>query len=158
MDQQLLHWLKGNIDAVRFCEQITAAAHLWDDLIDQDRVPTSAWINEVFQSLLVDIPRNPFYSRNFEILNAIIVNAINQWHAANELESTGDTADRVVAFVVRSTYADLIVQSAMLLGGREWAAKVAVEVHRRYHREGLEQYLAKLDSEPRIKERRHGVA
>ncbi len=145
----LMRWLRGNVLAVALCEDMTRILHLWDDLIDRDREPEPEEIHAAFQAALVDLPRNAFYASNFAFLNSLLVNAINQWHAANALESSGERHEQLVAFVIRSSYADLVTHCAYLIGGGLWARRVAIEVRKRNHSEGLERYFDALGKERR---------
>lgn len=152
LDDKMRRWLRGDVQAIAFCDAFSRIVHLWDDLIDRDRTPADDEIHAAFYSALVSLPRNPFYRANFEFLNSLIVNAINQWHAANWLEKHGEGHEKLVAFVIRSSYADLTTHCAHLIGGPEWAKQVAVEVRQSTHGEGLEKYAAALANEPRLRE------
>ena len=81
---------------------------------------------------MVALPRNEFYRKYFIELQPLVTNAIVNWRVANALEEapSGET-DLRVAFVVRSSYADLLQQTALLCGGPEWATQVGIEVRRR---------------------------
>ena len=75
--------------------------------------------------------------------------AIANWHAANAMELSYDEQDRRIAFILRSTYVDLVTICAYLVGGREWAVNVALEARRDTSAEGWDAYLAALGNEKR---------
>jgi hypothetical protein len=145
----LVRWFKGNENAVGFIDMIFAVAHLWDDFIDRDKPVPTQHVHTVMSNLLVTLPRNPFYIENFFTLNGLIQQAITNWHIANTLEIAKAEHDLYIAFVLRSTYADLISMCALIIGGQEWAIQVGVETRRIFAKEGFAQYCASLEHELR---------
>jgi hypothetical protein len=137
---------KGNDVAAEFLVEITEAAHFFDDLYDNDVVLTRANLLDAMWVVMVALPRNEFYRKFFWELQPLVTNAIINWRVANNLEASpsGET-DLRVAFVVRSSYADLIQQTALLCGGPEWAAQVGVEVRRKCHAEPFNDYLKSVE-------------
>jgi hypothetical protein len=65
------------------------------------------------------------------------------------MELSYDEQDRRIAFILRSTYVDLVTICAYLVGGREWAVQVALEARRDTSAEGWDAYLAALGNEKR---------
>jgi hypothetical protein len=145
--EQLNQWLKGNQLACQFIEQLTEMAHLWDDLVDRDRPIQPEVIHQAFWDLLIALPRNTFYVQNFALLNSLIQQAILNWHIANTMEGTDDDVDKQIAFILRSSYVDLITACAWILGGEKWAIHVGCEVRRQTSREGYAAYVAHLRAE-----------
>jgi len=143
--QALYAWaLKGNAEAVAFFDGMTKVAQVWDDMIDRDRQSTPAEINEAFWQALVLMPRNAFYRAHFAELAPLVASAIVNWHGANALEQEGSDADLDIAFATRGEYVNLLLQSALLIGGVEWAVAVAPVVRRHCHSEGREKYRTNL--------------
>ena len=140
-------FMRGDIAAVDFLEAIVSVLHFWDDLIDRDKAVAESEINAAFYTMLVSLPRNPFYMRHFDHLNPILVNAITNWHLANSMEHEGDDAALRCAFILRSSYVDLITQSALAVGGMDWARYVGAEIRRYAHKEGWDGYLVNLAAE-----------
>jgi hypothetical protein len=138
--ENLLRWMRGNAQAVAFIEQLFYVCHLWDDLIDKDVRRTDEQINDAFWFALVELPLNPFYARHLAELHPVIISMIHEWHAANAMERGKDSDDLDIAFTLRCNILSVVSQCAYLIGGREWAAQVAVEVRRYGQRETLEKY------------------
>ena len=143
--------VKGNADALEFLRAIAKVLHLWDDLVDRDKAIADATIHEAFGLALIDLPRNAFYRRHFEVLNAVLLNAIVNWRIATTMERN-DAPDRrpydfATAFILRSSYVDLLTMSATLIGGVEWGAAMGPEIHRWAHQEGMATYLYNLAAE-----------
>lgn len=151
--EQLLRWMKGNKEAVEFIDLACDIAHVWDDLVDQDKELEVDDINRIFFNSLVRLPRNPFYRKNFDHLNSVMMNSISNWQIATKLEREGGDYETSIAFVLRSSYVDLITQAAMLCGGGKWACKVGEEARRLTHEETYEGYLKNLDKEKRDREK-----
>ncbi|WP_203234813.1 hypothetical protein [Modicisalibacter coralii] len=156
-DGVLETWLKGDRDAVEFIGIISDIAHVWDDLIDRDHPVDDETIDRVFSNMLIDLPRNAFYVKHFDRLHAILTTAIANWQAANKMEREGDDYERSIAFILRSSYVDLVTQSAYLLGGAAWARQVAEEIRLMTHRETYGGYLEALDRE-RARREKGGAA
>lgn len=144
-----LEWLRGNKDAFDLVTALCDVAHLWDDLIDGDRPVSPADVHNALSAALVDIPSNAFYRQHFYALMPVIKVAIANWHAANVMELTDSEQDKRIAFVLRSSYADLVTACADILGGPAWASHVALEARRSVSAEGWEAYLAALGQEKR---------
>jgi hypothetical protein len=139
-----------NADAMAFLRGIATVMHTWDDLIDRDRGVSDGEINAAFWLALVELPANPFYAANAEMLRPIIVQSIINWRAATAMERQATCEqynDLKIAFIIRSTYIDLVVMSACILGGADWAAKVAPDLRRWAHSEGFKGYLDALAAE-----------
>ncbi|TVU87428.1 hypothetical protein [Vreelandella titanicae] len=144
---QLLRWMKGDKLAVEYIEIICDIAHKWDDLIDKDKALNDEEINKLFFDVLIKLPRNTFYRKNFEHLNSVLMNAISNWQIATQMEREGGDYEKSIAFILRSSYVDLITQAALLCGGNQWASKVGSEARAITHSETYEGYLKNLDLE-----------
>jgi hypothetical protein len=119
-------------------------AHCWDDLIDKDKPIDPEAINLAFWQALVDLPRNRFYQRHFDLLNPLFMTVIQNWHAANVMEKNGTAPDLEIAFIIRSGCVDLLIQAATLVGGYSHAREVTPVLHRIAHSDGLKGFKAKL--------------
>lgn len=147
----------GHPGAIALLEGIVKALHLWDDLIDADKPLSDDDVNRAFWFMLIDLPRNQFYSDNFYLLNPILMVAIQNWHAANKMERHGDDDDKRIAFILRSSYVDLITQSALITGGAAWAETITPEIRRFTHSEGYPAYLENLRIETEARGARHEI-
>lgn len=149
VDAMHLRMLRGNRQAYDFLTTMFNVLHFWDDLIDRERELDPVEINRSMWDALITIPENPFYCQNFASLMPVLKVAIFNWHAANAMERSEDSLDKQIAFVLRSTYVDLVTVCAYIVGGRDWAAEVALEARRQTSGEGFENYLAALGRENR---------
>ena len=148
LQELALYACKGNEHAAGFLLDIVRVLHYWDDCIDRDKEqPTDEIINEMFIVMLVRLPRNPFYVANFLPLNTTLVNAIANWQAATKMEREGGAYETSIAFITRSSYVDIVVQTAFIIGGPQWAAHIAERVHRFAHQETYAGYLNNLRKE-----------
>lgn len=136
--------LRGHEQAVAFFMALYNALQIWDDLIDKDKPVPADNINRMMWTVLIEIPRNAFYQANFNDLNPILMTSIVNWHGANAMEATESEADKEIAFITRSAYVDLLIQSALIIGGVQWAIQMTPEIRRLWHDEGLAGYKAAL--------------
>lgn len=149
-EQFLTRTLKGDGEAVTFVLHLCKVLHLWDDLEDRDKPILRADVDKAMYLALVAIPRNAFYRKYFDELNAVLANAIYNWHCANDLESKDTQAGREVAFVIRSSYCDVVLTAARIIGGYDWARLVAPEIRSYWHSEGFTGYQENLDKQRRL--------
>lgn len=142
-------WLKGHQQACAFIETMFSIAHTCDDLTDRDTTVAAAQIQESYWKALIELPRNPFYVEHFALLNGAMQTAFLNWQIANQLEQTAGAQPKQVAFILRSSYTDLIALCAWIIGGSDWAIQVGVESRLRASGEGFITYQANLMNERR---------
>jgi hypothetical protein len=148
--QQRLHeWLRGHTDAIAFLETVLDAAHVCDDLTDRDATVTTATVQQTFWALLFDLQRNPFYQAHFAMLNSVLQLGFLNWEIANQLEVDRTPEALHVAFILRSSYLDLITMCAFLIGGHTWAVQVGLDARRYATEEGFVAYCEALTKEHR---------
>ena len=145
----VMGWVRGHQSAYDFLETFFTVAHLCDDLTDRDTLVSTAQMQEGFAKALIDLPRNVFYQAHFALLNGAIQVAYLNWQIANRLEQTESDHAKTVAFILRSSYTDLITLCAWIVGGTDWAIQVGYESRLHASREGLATYLAHLAKERR---------
>lgn len=134
----------GNAEAATFLRTACHLAHFWDDLIDHDRSVPDAEVHDAMWAAMVTLPRNRFYRANFDDLNPVLCVAVTNWRAANEMERTDSDDDKRIAFIIRSSYMDLITHTALLCGGQDHARQVALVARRACHGETYDGYRAAL--------------
>lgn len=122
LTQALGRWLKGNPGAIRFILDMVYLAHLWDDLIDRDRDRAPEEISQGFKLGLFHLLENPFYARNIGELKPIMVNAYLNWQASNVIK------DPSKQWFLKASIYNIIVHSAYLVGGMQWAEQVTTEI------------------------------
>lgn len=140
-------YVLGNQAAADFLDAVTEVAHFWDDLIDGDRALGADEIHARMFDALVTLPRNQFYRDNFSGLNATLAVAAANWQAATRMEREGEAEKLKIAYILRSSYADLVTHAALIVGGPEWARKVAYAVRLETHAEQFDGYLTGLREE-----------
>lgn len=143
-EEALGYVLKGHADAIAFCTLICHVLHVWDDLEDRDKPLSRDTIDEMMYAALVVIPRNSFYRDNFHELNALLSVAIMNWHAANQMEASADVEQLRIAFIIRSSYCDIVQAAVRIVGGYAWAKEVTPALRLFWHKEGFEGYINNL--------------
>lgn len=138
-----LRWLcKDNVEAFQFCVMILDMVAIYDDIIDKDNVEhTDLQVHSMMHSALFGLPYNSFYQTNFALLNPIMLNSVANWRMANELEKTKALPDLHIAFIIRSSYSDILRMVAFIVGGDAHSIQAGIELRRYVHAEGMESYL-----------------
>ena len=152
LTEKIRYVLKDIQPAVEFFLMLRDVLHFWDDLIDLDKPITPGYINHSMFTALVKLPSNVFYQAHQASLAPVLVNAIANWHAANEFEAGGDRKQLELAFVIRSDYANLLIQSAYLVGGRDWMLEVTPMIRSMWTSEDMNEYLGNLDAERKARD------
>lgn len=142
--EMLQRWLCGNEPAIELISNWFAVFHLWDDLKDRDREVSQREIDRSFYSQLVMVPNNPFFQAHQAMLTAQLMTSIMEWHAANELEASGDPHDLEIAYTLRCNVLGIIQLAALLCGGHDHAMAVGPEIRRFGQRETLAEYVGEL--------------
>ncbi|XPV77730.1 MAG: hypothetical protein ACNI27_07365 [Desulfovibrio sp.] len=152
-DMELMWWaLKGDAEAYRFCCDVCFVAHLWDDLIDKDKVRSDEEINAAFAKLFIDIPENEFYQRNFLHLQPIIRQSIFDWLISVKLEEVsgvkGDINLLAQSYTLRIQYNTIITTCAYLIGGYGWQEEVALKLRQdmTFQGGGYDEYFEEIHS------------
>ena len=140
--------LLGNRDAAVFVAMVFRIFHAWDDLIDKDAPVPDAEINMAFYLAMVQVPRNPFYRANFAELSPIVSQAIANWMYATQAERE---APSEATFIVRSSYVDILLKSAEIVGGLNYAVGAQHAIREWFHAEGYAQYLTNLQNEAAVR-------
>jgi hypothetical protein len=147
IDQLISYALKGDSEAIDWFYKIRDVLHFWDDLIDGDKPINREYINQSMFTALVDIPACPFFIKHRDSLQPVLVNAIANWHAANQFENSKEQTHLPLAYVVRSDYANLLLQAAYLVGGGQWLNSISGEVRKHWTSETYQDYLNNLQAE-----------
>lgn len=96
-----------DLEAQEFLMIVLNAIEVWDDIIDRDGRVTSDDINNAFSQLLVKLPANDFYRRNYAALAGMIVVMITSWHTSNADSSTSES--QAHAYTLRKEFINLVV-------------------------------------------------
>jgi len=150
-DMDLFLWAcKGDHDAAHVLKILTDAADTWDNVEDQDVPATQVELSRTFTNLMVRLPANPFYQRHRSAIEAIIGIAHANWRAANKIERDyehGITDKLHVAYIIRSSYFDLVTYCAHVIGGPDWAEEVALKARSMNQHETFPAFVNSLDAE-----------
>ena len=136
--------LKGDADAIDFCNIIFRASQVLDDLIDMDMPVTGDQITNTFWSILIDLPKNRFYRQHVDTLVPMMQVFLQDWVDATRLETMGDEHAQNIAFVLRDTIGGLVIHVAAMVGGYEWANTHSVTIRGHVYEDGLRQYKREL--------------
>ena len=145
--EDFLPMVQGDTSAAAFLAQMVQILHLWDDLVDRDAPISDETVHRGFYAALVLLPQNEFYKEHFDHLNPILVNAITNWRIANLMERHGDEYQHRIAYILRSSYVDLVTQCALLVGGPDYASEVGYAIRMHAHKETWEGYQRNLAAE-----------
>ncbi len=139
-------FMLGNQDAVSLCVALYRVMHVWDDLIDQDKPIADADINQSFFYVMGEMPVNPFFRVHADALCAVLRSVMSSWMMSTELERGEDETGRDLAFGVRVSFVDFVVQCACLLGGYLHSQQVSRECFRALCAvESLSEYKKELN-------------
>lgn len=126
-DEKLLGWFGGNRSALDFIVTLSSIAELWDDLVDGDKLPSRAEIDQIFIGALVVLPTNEFFNQNKSFFMPLILQAINAWRDSVELEKEG-AKGRAYALTLRDTHMLMVPMIVMILRGETIARAVSLEM------------------------------
>lgn len=136
-------WFREDEAAMRMAALLTEVAHVWDDLVDRDKVVPRESAERAFRVMLLELPTNSFYQKNFGYLHPVLVSVWAQWRAATDIEQHDVLVrdDRAKCYMLRASLYQLYHSVAVLCGGLDWAAEVGPEIYRTYG-EHLESFDA----------------
>src|SRR6266566_6688370 len=142
-------------------EDLLFIAARWDDLIDKDQVLLDSDIHQLMEVTL-SLPCQPFYMQHFASLYPLLHNAIRNWKVSLELERNPlyhpnqDARELALinAFILRSSYIDVLGQCACILAGNTWAEHVTRAARLRNSQEGFALYRQNLAREQQVRAER----
>lgn len=123
-----LEWFAGNEHGLRMYSNLCELAHIWDDLVDQDKEITEARVNRAFFIALVELPANPLYARLQGQLLPFWVATISSYAVANKWEREKDEHGLELGHTLRHMGVELIGYVVYICGGPEHAERVMPEV------------------------------
>jgi len=122
-------FMLGNEFATSLCLSLYHVMHVWDDLIDKDKPLQDEAINQAFFYVMGEMPVNPFFRTHVDALSATLRTVMLSWIASTDLERGEDETGRDLAFGVRTSFVDFVMQCACLLGGYRHSQQVARECY-----------------------------
>lgn len=116
-------WLKqiagDNQSALEFMRVFWSFTHLYDDLVDNDKLVTVEQAAGQFIELMTVFTFNQFYKENQALLFPLIVSMFNRWVDGDEWEKSDDAYKQMASTVIRCGDVDLYHMVAFLVGGYE---------------------------------------
>ena len=115
--QPLSPWITESVkdpEALEFLTLVLNAIEVWDDIIDRDNRIVDADIHNVFTQLLVKLPANEFYQKNYTALAGMVIVMITAWHTSNADQSTEES--KAHAYSLRKEFINLVVLCVALTG------------------------------------------
>jgi len=110
------YFYKGDDNAIKLAIDLLFIGHLWDDLVDKDKIRTDADINQAFTLALGEIPLNPYFPAVYHMIR----NAIIQWECSNIL-AKGNDDEKLTGFLIRNALMEIVHYLIFLVGGQDWA-------------------------------------
>ena len=129
--------LKDEASAIEAAEMLWSATHIWDDLIDGDRVPAWHEINGAFWVFAVGLRRNGFWRAHEDELQPLLEQGIYDWMDANRFEHYGKYH---ISFALRCGVLAVIIKMSQILGGLGWARVVSGQL-REYVMDDYQDYV-----------------
>jgi len=136
--------LKGNVDAIAFCNMYFRVCQIWDDLIDKDKDLSDSQINNAFIEAMIEMPNNLFFQHYRVYLTPIMLNGILDWQASVSMERTEDEHQKMVAYTLRDSFNNIVLHCAYLIGGKGWVESINHDYRLAVFDEPLESYKEKL--------------
>jgi hypothetical protein len=130
LENACLYFFKGNVQAVNLVVMYFEACHLFDDLIDKDKVNEDAEILRVFRYLIFSIPTNPVY-RAIPSLPDHMMNIYLRWIDSTNMEKM-ENPDIEKTYMLRAGLYDLMSIIACYLYGAEWAEEIGPQIRSLY--------------------------
>jgi hypothetical protein len=123
MSEGKLEWFGGNQDGLNIFRLLIDLAHIWDDLVDKDKVVSEDDINYAFSIALVHLPANPLYKHIQSQLTPLWITTINGYQTANAFEKAKDSHGLEIAHTLRYAAGNIIAYLVHLCVGPEQAKK-----------------------------------
>lgn len=139
--------LKGNAEAIDFCNAFFKSIQLLDDFCDQDAGAGRAEAEELTWLVLYRVAFHPFLHRHYAYLLPLVRASVIDWIDANKLEKMG-SHEKTLAFVLRDTVSSILIHVAGIIGGDEWMMQVSLEIRQHIYEDTLEEYLKGLEKQP----------
>lgn len=137
-----LELLCGNRDALDFLASIAAISHTYDDLIDRDREVPASEVHALIWQAFVVVPLNPFFRAHESMLRPVLLAGFLNWHAANDMQASGNLEQLRIAHVLRYSVVDVGLVCLEICGGHQHAMKNAARLRLLFTRDTWAHYLS----------------
>ena len=125
------HIYKEDEKAISLSMRLVEIAHVWDDLVDGDKVST-ANINKAFIDSIFTLQAHEYW---FPMgLNHQVLNVFLRWQDATTIENDPNKTEQDLekTFMLRAGIYDIFSVIAYYLHGNEWALEVGPTIRRFY--------------------------
>ena len=112
------HYLKDSPAAFEAAQMLWSAAHVIDDLVDQDKDHAADVIVGAFWVFAVGLRNNGFWREFEHLLQPLLEQALYDWLDSIYFEWT---SNHPAAFILRGSLISVYVKMAEILGGLDWA-------------------------------------
>ena len=144
-----LEWFGGNEDALKMYRQFVDLAHIWDDLVDQDKPVGESAINHAFGIALVYLPANPFYQMIQPQILPMWMTVISAYEAANHFERTKDPHGLEIGHTLRYAAGNIMSYAILVCVGPEKAKEYIPEMWKAVVAERFDDYRKEhLNADP----------
>lgn len=116
---------KGNLEAEQFLAAWSAYVHGIDDLVDE--TTTNEFKIKLFIQAL-DLYNQPFYLKNRERLNGLIISCTNLYADSVAWEKSGVTWQKTFADWARHAGVEMVLQIACIVGGYDHMRAISLEL------------------------------
>lgn len=113
-----------DLEALEFLTLIYNAIEVWDDIVDKDNRILVDDIHNVFTQLLVKLPANNFYQKNYAALAGMIIVCTSAWHTSNEIAHTPE--GHAHGYTLRKEFINLVVLCVALTSSVADARKASL--------------------------------
>ena len=145
-----LEWFGGNQDALNMYHAFADLAHIWDDLIDNDKPVPTGLINQAFLTCLVYLPANPFYRSIQDQVLPMWLTVVSAYETANFFEANKDQHGIEIAHGLRYASGNIIAYAVHVCVGPEKAKKVLPDMWKTIFYERFDEYRKEhLDVDPK---------
>ena len=136
-----MRWFGGNMDAINMCDMISTLTHVWDDMVDRDKILTEADINNAFRIALIYLPSNKFYQHIQPQILPLWVVIVSAYEAANTYQKNKDEHGIELAHTLRHTAAHIFAYTIEICVGPELAKIYIPEMWKGISDERVADYL-----------------
>lgn len=144
---ELLKLCSGDIDAVRFIDELWGFVQIWDDLIDKDKEHDDAVVNKAMLWALFGLQNNKFYAAHRPVLSTAMLQSISSWMIANKFKKSGNKDLIEQAYFMRCAGCDVIATAVLLSGGFDKQLQAVERLRSLAPHDTLELYLQKYIKE-----------
>lgn len=139
-----VEWFGGDPAGLAMYRILVDLAHVWDDLVDQDKPVAERDINMAFMACLVYLPMNPFYQRIQQAVIPMWMTVVSAYEAANQFERDKDPHGLEIAHILRYAAGNIVSYGMMIALGPDKAREYIPEMWKAVVAERFEPYREEI--------------